>query len=169
VLPYSDNPLIVHVASMDQCYSLVTGGAKGVNAIAHKLMAAFWPGPLTFILPTQPGVLVSRRVTGLSAAATVGSVGVRMPSHPVALALIRRSNVPIAAPSANRSGKPSPTSAQHVLQDLGGRISGVVDGGDTCQVGVESTVIDCTGRYWLGALKNDGRGERGINWRGRLV
>jgi L-threonylcarbamoyladenylate synthase len=128
----SDNPLIVHIASIDQLNKLVTE----IPEQAEKLMASFWPGPLTIILPSKKSV--SSYVT-----AGLSSVGIRMPDHPVALALIEQSGKPIAAPSANTSGKPSPTTATHVWDDLNGRIAGIVDGGPT-NVGVESTVIDCT-------------------------
>src|ERR1700756_1527007 len=103
------------------------GGGKGV-------MAAFWPGPLTLLLP---------RTEHVPDAVTAGRplVGVRMPSHPVALELIKKAGVPVAAPSANRFGRPSPTTAMHVLADLDGRIDAVLDGGPT-SVGVESTVLD---------------------------
>jgi L-threonylcarbamoyladenylate synthase len=99
-------------------------------------MDAFWPGPLTLILPRQPEV--PDNVT-----AGLDTVGVRMPDHPVALALLRISGLPVAAPSANRSGRPSPTTAGHVLEDLEGRIAAIIDGGLT-GVGVESTVLDVT-------------------------
>jgi len=100
------------------------------------LMEHFWPGPLTIILPRKEGI--SEKVT-----AGLNTVGVRMPDHPVALALIEEADVPVAAPSANRSGRPSPTLASHVYEDLNEKIAGIVDGGAT-GVGVESTVIDCT-------------------------
>ncbi len=99
-------------------------------------MDAFWPGPLTIILPSN-GTLAKNVTAGLD------SVGIRMPDHPVALELLKTCQLPVAAPSANRSGKPSPTTADHVAHDLTGRIAGIVDGGKT-GVGVESTVIDCT-------------------------
>ena len=105
---------------------------------AEMLMKRFWPGPLTLVLPCKPGVLSTRVTAGLD------TVAVRMPDHPVALELIRQAGVPVAAPSANLSGKPSPTKAEHVVNDLNGRIAGVVDGGPT-GVGVESTVVSCTG------------------------
>lgn len=129
----SDNPLIVHIANMSQLHQLVEGRSEKVEL----LMNAFWPGPLTIILQKKEGA-VSELVT-----AGLDTVAIRMPDHPVALALLAAVNLPIAAPSANRSGKPSPTNATHVLQDLDGKIAGVVDGGPT-GVGVESTVIDCT-------------------------
>lgn len=127
-----DNPLIVHIADETQLNGLVSH----VPEQAKKLMEAFWPGPLTLILPK--GEHVASKVT-----AGLLSVGVRMPSHPIALALIQKSGLPIAAPSANLSGKPSPTTAGHVYSDLKGRIPGIIDGGPT-GVGVESTVVDCT-------------------------
>ncbi|MCI1881142.1 MAG: threonylcarbamoyl-AMP synthase [Sporolactobacillus sp.] len=128
----SDNPLIVHVASVEQVRQICTE----INPIAKKLMDMFWPGPLTLILP-------SRGETSDALTAGLSTISVRMPSHPVARALIRTSGLPIAAPSANTSGHPSPTRAEHVLHDLSGRIAGVIDGGET-GVGVESTVLDCT-------------------------
>ena len=128
----SDNPLIIHIADQKQLYDLV----EEIPPVAEQLMNAFWPGPLT---------LVFRKKGGLSKGATAGlsTVAVRMPNHPIALALIEAADLPIAAPSANTSGKPSPTTAQHVVKDLTGKISGIVDGGET-GVGVESTVVDVT-------------------------
>lgn len=126
----SDNPLIVHIAQRDQLDSLVTD----VNGTAEALMAAFWPGPLTLVLPVRPGAVSPRVTAGLD------TVAVRMPDHPVALQLIAAAECPVAAPSANRSGRPSPTLAAHVREDLAGRIGGIVDGGPT-GVGVESTVV----------------------------
>ncbi|PFE70909.1 threonylcarbamoyl-AMP synthase [Bacillus cereus] len=128
----SDNPLIVHIGTKSQLDGIV----REIPPVAEKLMEHFWPGPLTIILPRKEGI--SERVT-----AGLNTVGVRMPDHPVALALIEEANVPVAAPSANRSGRPSPTLASHVYEDLNGKIAGIVDGGAT-GVGVESTVIDCT-------------------------
>ncbi|WP_110928316.1 L-threonylcarbamoyladenylate synthase [Bacillus massiliglaciei] len=130
----SDNPLIVHIASKQQLEEFT----ESIPQAAARLMAEFWPGPLTVILKEKAGVLSELVTVGL------GSVGVRMPNHPVASALIQASGLPIAAPSANTSGKPSPTLAAHVKDDLDGRIAGIVDGGPT-GVGVESTVVDCTG------------------------
>ncbi len=132
----SDNPLIVHIAEYQQLEKLVAGISKQVKL----LITAFWPGPLTLIFPKKSGVLSDLVTAGLD------TVAIRMPSHPVALALIRTSGLPIAAPSANRSGKPSPTTAKHVEQDLNGRIAGILDGGAT-GVGLESTVLDCTGPF----------------------
>jgi L-threonylcarbamoyladenylate synthase len=128
----SDNPLIVHIATKEQLGLIVSA----VPSIAETLMEHFWPGPLTLVLPKKEGI--SERVT-----AGLSTVAVRMPDHPIALALIKQANVPVAAPSANRSGRPSPTLAAHVYEDLNGKIAGIVDGGAT-GVGVESTVLDCT-------------------------
>ncbi|MET3684152.1 L-threonylcarbamoyladenylate synthase [Alkalibacillus flavidus] len=128
----ADNPLIAHVGRRDVVYDYVTN----VSPQAEQLMDAFWPGPLTLIMPAQT-TLASNVTAGLT------TVGFRMPDHPVALALLQAADIPVAAPSANRSGKPSPTAAEHVLHDLDGRINEVVDGGKT-GVGVESTVIDMT-------------------------
>jgi L-threonylcarbamoyladenylate synthase len=130
----ADNPVIVHIADKKEMYKLV----KSVPHKAEKLAARFWPGPLTLILK-RSNVVPDVTVAGLD------TVGIRMPSNKIALALIRMSGVPIAAPSANRAGKPSPTAAQHVIKDLAGRIDVVLDGGPT-RVGIESTVIDITTR-----------------------
>lgn len=129
----SDNPLIVHIAEQQQLDSLV----QSVPKQAQRLIDAFWPGPLTVILPK--GQAVAEKVT-----AGLPTVAVRMPAHPVALALIKEADLPIAAPSANLSGQPSPTSAEHVRADLEGRIAGIIDGG-VAGIGVESTVVDCSG------------------------
>ncbi|GIO35274.1 threonylcarbamoyl-AMP synthase [Paenibacillus antibioticophila] len=126
----SDNPLIVHIASTHQLEGLVTG----INDTAARLMEAFWPGPLTIVLPVMEGAVSPGVTAGLD------TVAVRMPDHEVALQLIAAAGCPLAAPSANRSGRPSPTLADHVREDLGGRIDGIVDGGAT-GVGVESTVV----------------------------
>lgn len=127
----ADNPLIVHIWHKDQLE-----GICDVPAMAEKLMDAFWPGPLTILMP--------RRATiPLEVTAGLPTVAVRMPSHPVAQAMLKACNLPIAAPSANRSGKPSPTSAQYVYQDMEGRIPLIIDGG-MCDVGLESTVLDIT-------------------------
>jgi len=127
-----DNPIIVHVAGKEDVYKL----AREVSKVAERLMTEFWPGPLTLILK-RSRIVPDITVVGLD------TIAIRMPNNKVALALIRESNVPIAAPSANLAGKPSPTTAQHVLDDLAGRINIVLDGGPT-KVGVESTVIDMT-------------------------
>lgn len=130
-----DNPLIVHIANREQIQSFV----KEIPDQAAVLMDAFWPGPLTIILEKKEGALSEKATAGLS------TVAVRMPDHPIALAIIEASGLPLAAPSANLSGKPSPTTANHVADDLTGRITGIVDGGAT-GVGLESTVVDCTGK-----------------------
>lgn len=124
----SDNPLIVHVATVEQAEAVAE-----VCPLARRLMAAFWPGPLSIVLPKKEGVAPS--VTAGQA-----TVAVRMPNHPVALALIKEAGVPIAAPSANLSGKPSPTTADHVYHDLKGRVPCILGAEDT-KVGVESTVV----------------------------
>ncbi|MFC5793771.1 L-threonylcarbamoyladenylate synthase [Thalassorhabdus alkalitolerans] len=128
----SDNPLIVHISERKQLSELVSH----IPLIAEKFMNAFWPGPLTLILPKTEQV--SEKVTG-----GLSTVAVRMPDHPVAQAVIKAAGVPVAAPSANRSGRPSPTTAEHVRHDLDGRIAGIIDGGPT-GYGLESTVVDCT-------------------------
>ncbi|MDZ7611883.1 MAG: L-threonylcarbamoyladenylate synthase [Candidatus Moranbacteria bacterium] len=129
-----DNPLILHVSSIKQAQSL----AEEIPEKAEKLMNKFWPGPLTLILKRSK--LVPNIIAG-----GLESVAIRIPENDIAIELIRRSGRPLAAPSANLSGKPSPTSASHVLDDLGGRIEAVIDGGET-QIGIESTVVDLTGK-----------------------
>jgi L-threonylcarbamoyladenylate synthase len=127
------DPVIVHVCDQEMVRR-VAEISPSLTAKGEALMAAFWPGPLTLLLPrtaTVPDAVTAGRVL----------VGVRMPAHPVALELIRRAGVPVAAPSANRFGRTSPTTAAHVLEDLDGRIDAVLDGGAT-SVGVESTVLD---------------------------
>lgn len=128
----SDNPLIVHVAALGQVESL----AAEVSAPARVLMDRFWPGPLTVILPKSD--VVPDVVT-----AGLATVGLRWPRHPVAQAFLEACETPVAAPSANRSGRPSPTTWQAVQQDLDGRIACILKGGRT-EAGVESTVVDCT-------------------------
>lgn len=130
--PASD-PLIVHIAGMEQLPQV----AAAVPELAWRLAARFWPGPLTLVLPRQS--IVPNEVT-----AGGETVAVRMPSHPVALALITAAQTPIAAPSANRFSRPSPTTAQHVLDDLRGRVEIVLDGGPT-EIGLESTVLSLLG------------------------
>ncbi len=129
-----DNPLIVHISSLEELYPLV----KEVPPAAVKLAEAFWPGPLTIVLP-KTDIIPDEVSAGLN------TVAIRMPSHPVARAVITACGVPLAAPSANTSGSPSPTSAKHVLSDLDGKIDAVVDSG-ACTVGVESTVLSLTGK-----------------------
>lgn len=128
----SDNPLIVHIADISDVYKL----AANVPRQARDLMEAYWPGPLTIILRKLD--IVPDETTG-----GLGTVAIRMPAHPAALELIRRSNIYIAAPSANTSGKPSPTTAQHVSDDLSGKIDAIIDGGPV-GIGIESTIIDMT-------------------------
>jgi len=125
-----DNPPIVHVENINDVYRL----AKGIPAKAELLMRQFWPGPLTLVLERSNAV-PDVTVAGLN------TVAIRMPKNKVALALIRESQCPIAAPSANLAGKPSPTTADHVFNDLNGRIDVILNGGPTC-IGVESTVLD---------------------------
>lgn len=133
----SDNPLILHIAELKQLYSLIKTENETVLARADALAKAFWPGPLTMILPKVQEV--PYETTG-----GLDTVAVRMPSHPAARALLQASGLPIAAPSANLSGRPSPTSAGHVIEDMDGRIEMIIDGGDV-GIGVESTIIDLTG------------------------
>lgn len=130
----SFNPLIAHFGNAEAAFE------QGIfNDDAVKLANAFWPGPLTLIVPLVPESVVCEL-----ARAGLPSVGLRVPSHPVAMEILRRVALPIVAPSANRSGRVSATSGQHVREDLHGRISAILDGGET-DVGVESTIIDCTG------------------------
>jgi L-threonylcarbamoyladenylate synthase len=128
------NPLIAHVADIDAARRVAQ-----FNAAAEMLAAAFWPGPLTLVLPRRPG----SRLSDL-ASAGLDSVAVRVPAHPVARALLAAFGRPVVAPSANRSGRVSPTSAAHVVADLDGRIDLVLDGGAT-RVGVESSIVSCIG------------------------
>ncbi len=128
-----DNPLIVHIASLDTLPKLVASVPDEALALADQ----FWPGPLTIILP-KASCIPDEVSAGLE------TVAVRFPSHPVARAIIEASGLPLAAPSANTSGRPSPTKAEHVLHDLRGKIEAVVDGGD-CGVGLESTVVSLAG------------------------
>jgi L-threonylcarbamoyladenylate synthase len=128
------NPLIIHVPDADAARQLVD-----FTATARRLTDLFWPGPLTLVLPRRADCPVS-----LLAGAGLDTLAVRMPGHPIALALLRATGRPIAAPSANRSGRVSPTLAEHVRQELGESVALVLDGGP-CRVGVESTVLDLTG------------------------
>jgi len=142
------SPIIVHVDSIDMAKSLVAEWPE----TAGKLACRFWPGPLTLVLPArrpEPGVPPSRVAHDSSSiplivTAGLPSVGLRMPAHPVALALIRAAGVPLAAPSANRFTQLSPTTAQHVRNGLGSDADHILDGGP-CQVGIESTVLSLTG------------------------
>lgn len=129
----SDNPLIVHIAEVDSVNDL----AEEVPEKAKLLMEAFWPGPLTIILNKKESV--PKETTG-----GLNTVAIRMPSHPAAMELIKKSGVYIAAPSANTSGRPSPTTAEHVVDDLSGRIEAIIDGGPV-GIGIESTIVDLTG------------------------
>ena len=129
-----DNPLIVHISHPDQLAPLI---AAEPSPMARALMDACWPGPMTLIFPKSDAV-------PMAVTAGLDTVAVRFPAHPAARALIDAARRPIAAPSANRSGRPSPTTAQHVLEDMDGRIPLILDGG-ACDVGLESTVIDVTG------------------------
>lgn len=128
-----DNPLIVHIYEKNQ----IEAFASIPNDAIHKLMDAFWPGPISFILPLKKHVLANAVTAGLD------SVAVRMPSERVARQILRLSYLPLAAPSANTSGKPSPTTADHVKYDMEGKIYGIVEGFQV-DVGIESTVVDCT-------------------------
>jgi len=130
----ADHPLIVHIPDATH----LDRWARAVPEEARLLAAAFWPGPLTMILKRQPDV--PDAVTGGQ-----DTVGLRIPNHPLALELLREFAGGIAAPSANRFGRISPTTAQHVRDDLGGAVAMVLDGGP-CQVGIESTIVDLTGR-----------------------
>lgn len=127
-----DNPLIIHVLDA----SWLERYCRSVPPAAYRLAERFWPGPLTMILPRRD--IVPLQTTG-----GLETVGVRCPNHPVTLAIIEAAGVPIAAPSGNTSGRPSPTTAAHMIEDMDGRIDGIVDGGP-CTVGVESTIIDLT-------------------------
>lgn len=128
----ADNPLIVHIADFDQIETL----ARDIPPQAFRLRDYFWPGPLTLVFKKNPRV--PDIVTG-----GLDTVAVRIPAHPVAQELLRRSGLPLAAPSANLSGRPSPTTAEHVWEDLQGKIPLILDAGQT-QVGLESTVLDLT-------------------------
>src|SRR5690606_1524379 len=128
------NPLIAHVAD-----ATAAEGIAQFTMKARRLAEAFCPGPLTLVLPRRPGSGVSELVS-----AGLGTIGVRVPSHPVAHALLKAAGLPVAAPSANISGHVSPTTARHVAADLGEKVAMILDGGPT-EHGLESTVIDATG------------------------
>jgi L-threonylcarbamoyladenylate synthase len=128
----ANDPLIVHVATFDQVAALVTALPTHAVALAER----FWPGPLTLVLPRAPSVPAE-------VSAGLQTVAIRIPAHPVAQALLSAAGIPVAAPSANLFSRPSPTRAEHVLEDLDGRIDMVMDGGATI-VGLESTVLDLT-------------------------
>ena len=127
----ADHPLIVHIASAAQ----VLDYASSVPPFAEALMAAFWPGPLTVILPRKPGVATA-------AAGGQNSIGLRCPAHPLALEFLKACNTGVAGPSANKFGRVSPTTAQHVRQEFGDALM-LLDGGP-CSVGIESSIVDCT-------------------------
>ncbi len=124
-----DNPLILHVADVSE----IENFCHHIPPAAYKLAEAFWPGPLTMVLPKKD--IIPKVTSG-----GLDTVGIRFPSNPIAHKIIKVSGLPLAAPSANLSGKPSTTTAKHVYDDMNGRISAIVDGG-ACSVGVESTVI----------------------------
>lgn len=130
-----DNPLIVHISDLGQLEDL----AEDLSPAVWQMAEHFWPGPLTMVVKKKE-VIPGRTSAGLD------TVGIRMPAHPVARAIIQAAGLPLAAPSANTSGKPSPTTARDVLDDMAGKIPAIVDGGP-CTVGVESTVVDMTGDY----------------------
>lgn len=141
----SDNPLIVHFASLQQIRQILRPSGitdsqdvdkDPIPDIYHPLIRRFWPGPLTILLPNPSESTLAPEVT-----AGLSTFGARLPRHPIALALIQFAGVPVAAPSANASTKPSPTAAEHVAYDLDGRIEMILDSGP-CEVGVESTVVD---------------------------
>lgn len=129
----SDNPLIIHIGEKEEVELYI----EEIPDVAKKCMDLFWPGPLTLVMKVKPNILAKSVTAGLH------TVGIRMPDHPVALQLLRQLKKPLAAPSANRSGKPSPTEAVHVEEDLQGRIAYILDGGTT-GIGLESTVLDVT-------------------------
>jgi len=128
------NPLICHFPDADAAFAEVRADDR-----ARALAAAFWPGPLTLVLPRRADCRVD-----LLAGAGLDTLAVRVPDHPLALSLLRAAATPVAAPSANRSGRVSPTTPAHVMEELDGRIAAILDGGD-CAVGVESTVLDLSG------------------------
>lgn len=127
----SDNPLIVHVADKAQAKTIV----ESMSPLEERLIDTFWPGPLTLVMKKKD--CIPKETSG-----GLPTVAVRCPAHPATQALLRAAGVPIAGPSANISGKPSPTTAGDVLHDLGGRIEAIIDGGP-CQIGLESTIISC--------------------------
>ncbi|MGL4848250.1 MAG: L-threonylcarbamoyladenylate synthase [Clostridium sp.] len=126
-----DNPLIIHVASKE-----IDEYVKNVPEIAQKLMDKFWPGPLTLILEKKD-------IVPMETSANLKTIGIRMPNNEVALELIKEAGVPIAAPSANISGRPSPTTLEICVEDLDGKVDYII-GGEKCDVGLESTIVDCT-------------------------
>ena len=133
----SDNPMIVHIANATDLYNLIDGGIMGMSDEASKLIINLWPGPLTLIF--KKSEIVPDVTTG-----GLDTIAIRMPSNPTARKLIKTTGRPIAAPSANLSGRPSPTTADDVLEDMDGRIDAIIMG-EQCDVGIESTVVDMTG------------------------
>ena len=127
-----DNPLILHIAEAAQMEDF----CEDVPSVAYKLAEAFWPGPLTLVLKCKP--IVPKRTT-----AGLDTVAIRCPDHDVTRAIIAAAGVPVAAPSGNTSGRPSPTKASHMVEDMDGKIEAIVDGG-SCGIGVESTILDLT-------------------------
>ena len=127
-----DNPLILHIAKAEQMEDF----CEDVPRVAYDLADAFWPGPLTLVLKCKP--IVPKRTT-----AGLDTVAIRCPDHDVTRAIIAASGVPVAAPSGNTSGRPSPTKASHMVEDMNGKIEAIVDGG-SCGIGVESTILDLT-------------------------
>lgn len=148
----SDNPLIVHISHTDQLGSLVSE----IRPLEQTLMDHFWPGPLTLVMPVRPNTVSPLVTAGLN------TVAIRMPDHPIALGLISASGCPLAAPSANRSGRPSPTTAAHVMEDLSAVIDGVVDGG-SAGIGVESTVIQVQDDHTIMILRPGGVTEEQLS------
>ena len=134
----SDNPMIVHISQVSDVYDIADISKREMSAQAlenfNRCADAFWPGPLTMVLP-------KKEIVPLTTTGGLDTVAIRMPSHKTAKMLIEYSGCPIAAPSANLSGKPSPTTAEHTLDDMDGRIDAIIFGSD-CQVGIESTVVD---------------------------
>ena len=130
----SDNPLILHIGNISQLKDIVCD----IPECAVKIIDRFWPGPVTLVFRKKP--IVPDSVSG-----GLNTVAVRFPSNPVARAIINAAKTPVAAPSANTSGKPSPTRAKHVLHDMDGKIDMIIDGG-SCEVGLESTIVDVTGK-----------------------
>jgi len=130
----ADNPLIVHISDLDQLDKVVDEPSSEALFLARR----FWPGPLSLVLKRNPAVAPE-------VSAGLPTVAVRMPDHPLALRLIRAAGAPIAAPSANLAGRPSPTSPRHVIEDLGGLIDAIIMG-QQCRIGIESTVLDLSGR-----------------------
>lgn len=140
-----DNPLIVHVASREMLEGMLPGSGRAIPRLYEPLMRRFWPGPLTLVFPLTAGEGVAPPAKAVAPSVLAGhaSLAVRWPQHPLSLALIAAADLPLAAPSANLSSRPSPTTAAHVAADLGvGRGVGAIFDGGACEVGLESTVVD---------------------------